>query len=61
MQQKLTIIIAKDDSDYVAYCNELGIEGRGRTPAEAKANVEAAIGSYLEGIGCALGMKERLN
>jgi len=61
VKAKLTIIIAKDKSDYVAYCNELGISSRGRTPAEAKAGVEAAICAYLEEGGGTIGKKEQLN
>lgn len=60
VQAKLTIIIAKENSDYIAYCDELGITGRGKTPAEAKASVEAAIYAYLEGTGYSI-RPERLN
>jgi len=61
MQAKLTIIIAKEKSDYIAYCNELGIASRGRTPAEAKAGVEAAIYAYLEETGVTPRKHEQLN
>jgi predicted RNase H-like HicB family nuclease len=60
IQTKLTIIIAKEQSDYVAYCDELGISQRGRTPAEAKASVEVAILTYLKRIG-AVRKAEQLN
>lgn len=61
MQAKLTIIIAKEDSDYIAYCDELGIASKGSTPAEAKAGVEAAIHAYLEDLGAKFVKKGQLN
>ncbi len=61
MKAKITILIAKEKSDYVAYCNELGIASRGRTPTEAKAGVEAAIYAYLEETGCTVRKQEQLN
>ncbi len=61
MQTKLTIIITKGNADYVAYCSELGVSGRGRTVKEARASVEAAIRDCLEEFGLAIRRQDELN
>lgn len=61
MQTKLTILIAEDGQDYVAYCSELGIARRGRTASEAQESIEDAIRSALEGSGVSLRKQEELN
>lgn len=49
MHNEFTAIIEKDDDWYIAYCPELpGANGQGRSIAECKKNLAAAISLILE-------------
>jgi predicted RNase H-like HicB family nuclease len=49
MSYRLTAIIEKDSDGYYAYCPELkGCQSQGDTFEEAQANIQEAIGLYVE-------------
>ena len=49
MHNEFTAIIERDGEWYVAYCAEVpGANGQGRTPAEARDDLAAAIAHVLE-------------
>ena len=49
MHNEFTAIIERDGEWYVAYCAEVpGANGQGRTPAEARDDLAAAIALVLE-------------
>lgn len=49
MNSEFTAIIEKDEDLYIAYCPEIpGANGQGKTVAECRANLTAAIELILE-------------
>jgi predicted RNase H-like HicB family nuclease len=49
MSYRLTAVIEKDSDGYYAYCPELkGCQSQGDTFKEAQANIQEAIGLYVE-------------
>jgi predicted RNase H-like HicB family nuclease len=49
MSYRLTAVIEKDSDGYYAYCPELkGCQSQGDTFEEAQANIQEAIGLYVE-------------
>ena len=49
MRNEFTALIERENDWYIAYCPEiLGVNGQGRTPAEARASVAEAIALILE-------------
>lgn len=51
MSKKLTAVITKEDTWYVAHCVELGVVSQGKTIEEAQANLKEAVDLYLESFG----------
>jgi predicted RNase H-like HicB family nuclease len=46
--RKLTAVIEKEDSWFVAHCPELGVASQGKTTVEAKAMIQEAVELFLE-------------
>jgi predicted RNase H-like HicB family nuclease len=51
MTQKLTAVINKEDTWYVAHCIELGVVSQGKTIEEARQNLQEAVELYIESFG----------
>ncbi|MDM8560786.1 type II toxin-antitoxin system HicB family antitoxin [Candidatus Parabeggiatoa sp. HSG14] len=49
MNQRVNIVIEKDENGYYAYCPELsGCQSQGETFEEINANIKEAVELYLE-------------
>ncbi len=48
---KITAVINKQKSWYVARCLEIGVVSQGKTIEEAKENLQEAVEFYLESFG----------
>ncbi len=48
MNQRLTAIIRREDTDYVALCPELDIASEGPTIQEARDNLQEALELFFE-------------
>ncbi|HEX4350922.1 MAG TPA: type II toxin-antitoxin system HicB family antitoxin [Verrucomicrobiae bacterium] len=45
---KLTAVIEKEESWFIAHCPELGVTSQGRTIPEAEAMIQEAVDLFLE-------------
>jgi predicted RNase H-like HicB family nuclease len=45
---KLTAVIEKEESWFIAHCPELGVTSQGRTISEAEAMIQEAVDLFLE-------------
>lgn len=50
MARSLTVIIAREDSGYVALCPELDIASQGMTVAAAQENIQEALELLFEAV-----------
>ena len=48
MARTFTAVITKEERWYVAHCMELGVVSQGKTIEQAQANLNEAVGLYLE-------------
>ena len=51
MLTKITVVINKEKSWYVAHCLEIGVVSQGKTIEEAKVNLQEAVELYIESFG----------
>lgn len=48
MNYRVSMIIAREDDWFVAYCPELEVVSQGKTVEEARANLKEAVQLYVE-------------